>query len=63
MSYKFENFNYLNVAFFKLQAYHVGLNANSGGCRTPDNDEEKCTFGFDQVRVLVCTTAVSFGDS
>ena len=44
-------------------AYHVGLNANSGGCRTPANDREKWTFGFDQVHVLVCTIAVSFGNS
>ena len=42
-------------------AYHVGLNANSGGCRTPANDQEKWMFGFDRVRVLVCTLAVSFG--
>ena len=27
-------------------AYHVGLNANSGGGRTPANDQEKWTFGF-----------------
>ena len=27
-------------------AYHVGLNANSGGRRTPANDQEKWTFGF-----------------
>ena len=26
-------------------AYHVGLNANSGGRRTPANDQEKWTFG------------------
>ena len=31
-------------------AYHVGLNANSGGRRTPANDQEKWTFGFGQVR-------------
>ena len=33
-------------------AYHVGLNAISGGRRTPANDQEKWTFGFDRVRVL-----------
>ena len=44
-------------------AYHVGLNANSGGCRTPANDQGKWTFGFDRVRVLECTIAVSFGNS
>ena len=44
-------------------AYHVGLNAISGGCRTLANDQEKWMFGFDQVCVLVCTIAVSFGDS
>ena len=44
-------------------AYHVGLNANSGGRRTPANDQETWTFGFDRVCVLVCTIAVSFGDS
>ena len=40
----------------------MGLNANSGGCRTPANDQEKWTFGFDRVSVLVCTRAVSFCD-
>ena len=43
-------------------AYHVGLNANSGGRGTPANDQEKWTFGFDRVRGLVCTIAVSFGN-
>ena len=41
----------------------MGLNAISGGRRTPANDQEKWTFGFDRVRVLVCTIAVLFGDS
>ena len=31
--------------------------------RTPANDQEKWTFGFDRVRVLVCTIVVSFGNS
>ena len=44
-------------------AYHVGLNAISGGRRTPANDQEKWTFAFDGVHVLLCTIAVSFGDS
>ena len=44
-------------------AYHVGLNANSGGRRTLANDQEKWTFGFGRVRGLVCTIAVSFGNS
>ena len=35
----------------------MGLNANLGGRRTPANDPEKWTFGFDRVRVLVCTKA------
>ena len=38
----------------------MALNANSGGRRTLANDQEKWTFGFDRVRVLVCTIAVSF---
>ena len=37
----------------------MGLNANSGGHRTPANDQEKWTFGFGRVRELVCTIAVS----
>ena len=41
----------------------MGLNANSGGRRTPANDQEKWTFGFDRVRGLVYTIAVSFGSS
>ena len=41
----------------------MGLNANSGGRRTPANDQEKWTFGFGRVRGLVCTIAVSFGNS
>ena len=44
-------------------AYHVELNANSGGRRTPANDQEKWTFGFGRVHGLVCTIAVSFGNS
>ena len=44
-------------------AYHVGLNANSGGCRTPANNQEKWTFGTGRVRGLVCTIAVSFCNS
>ena len=43
-------------------AYHVGLNANSGGRRTPANNHEKWTFGFGRVRGLVCTIAVLFGN-
>ena len=42
--------------------YHVGLNANLGGHRTPANNQEKWTFGFGRVRGLVCTIAVSFGN-
>ena len=38
----------------------MALNANSGGRRTLANDQEKWMFGFDRVRVLVCTIAVSF---
>ena len=30
---------------------------------TPANDQEKWTFGFGRVRGLVCTIAVSFGNS
>ena len=30
---------------------------------TPANDQEKWTFGFIQVRGLVCTRAVMFGHS
>ena len=41
----------------------MGLNANSGGRRIPANNQEKWTFGFDRVCVLVCAQAVSFGDS
>ena len=44
-------------------AYHVGLNAILGGRRTPANDQEKWTFGFGRVHSLVCTIAVSFGNS
>ena len=44
-------------------AYHMGLNANLGGLRTPANDQEKWTFGFGRVHGLVCTIAVSFGNS
>ena len=44
-------------------ACHVGLNSNSGGRRTLANNQEKWTFGFDRVRVLECTIAVSFGNS
>ena len=39
------------------------LNANSGGRRTPANDQEKWMFGFGRVRGLVCTIAVSLGNS
>ena len=45
------------------KAYHVGLNANSGGRRTPANNQEKWTFGFGRVHGLVCTIAMSFGNS
>ena len=41
----------------------MGLNANSGGHRTPVNDQEKWMFGFGRVCGLVCTIAVSFGNS
>ena len=42
----------------------MGLNANSGGHRTPANDQkEKWTFGFGRVHGLVCSIAVSFGNS
>ena len=34
--YKIENFNYLDVAFNKLQAYHVGLNAVLGWPQASD---------------------------
>ena len=46
-------------------AYHVGLNANSGGHRTLANDQEKWTIGFGRVHGLVCSSivAVSFGNS
>ena len=43
---KFENFNYLNVAFISYKLTIWDLNANSGGRRTPTNDQEKWTFGF-----------------
>ena len=37
----------LNLQFYCATiAYHVGLNANSRGRRTPANDQEKWTFGF-----------------
>ena len=53
---------FLKLGFYCATiAYHVGLNANSGGRRTPANDQEKWTFGFGRVRGLVCTIAVSFG--
>ena len=43
---------------YMLQAYHVGLNANSGGRRTLANDQEKWTFGFGRVCGLVCDLIV-----
>ena len=37
---------YIIVLFYCATiAYHVGLNANSGGRRTLANDQEKWTFG------------------
>ena len=41
----------------------MALKANSGDHRTPANDQEKWMFGFGRVRGLVCTIAVSFGNS
>ena len=41
----------------------MGLNAISGGRRTPANDQEKWTFEFDRVHALVSTIAVLIGDS
>ena len=32
----------------------MGLNTNSGGRKTPANDQEKWTFGFGRVHGLVC---------
>ena len=53
-----------NILFYCATiAYHVGLNANSGGRRTLANDQDKWTFGFGRVRGLVCTIAVLFGNS
>ena len=63
--HKIEDFQLLKCSFYKLQAYHVGLNAESNPpvAGTPANDQEKWTFGFGRVRGLVCTIAVLFGDS
>ena len=38
---KFENFLLLKCSFYKLQAYHVELNAYSDGCRQLANIQEK----------------------
>ena len=38
---KFENINYLNVVFYKLQAYHVKLNDDLGRPQAPANVQEK----------------------
>ena len=55
---------YFNKQFYCTTiAYHVGLNANSGGRTILANNQEKWTFGFGRVRGLVCTIAVLFDNS
>ena len=42
-----------NVSFYCATiAYHVRLNANSGGRRTPANDQEKWMFGKLRISIL-----------